>query len=443
MGISRFQTKARLADVQCAGRLYRACIRGPPVLPGLDSPPNSGSFSAESHFLSVSASACMGNSIMSILAGSTSLHEVARPREYRDDDAMPAPASKHARPKRSSRPIGRKVPTGEPTSNSTLYAVARVARVSTATVSRFFNNPDMVAPATAQRVRDAVERLGYVPNLLAGGLAGNRTRLVSAVIPSISESLFASTIQAFNDTLVATGFSVTLGLSGDRDQYVNRQVLSIIGHRPAGIILTGPTLPSEARRHLIGSGITVIETWDLPTNPIDLVVGFSHEAAGRAIAEHALNLGRRNAFVLSGSGTRALTRRQSFADAMMASGTPEPIFVTFDTPTNYRHGRIAVASHLDSGNRPDVIVCSSDWSAHGALDELRSRGVHVPDDVAVIGFGDLDFAADLQPSLSTVKIDGHIMGERAAQFMLRRIEGQAIEHPIVDIGFSLVQRASG
>ncbi len=355
---------------------------------------------------------------------------------------MPAPTSQHARPKRSSKPKGRKTLAGPPSSSSTLDAVARVANVSTATVSRFFNNPDMVAPATAERVRDAVEQLGYVPNLLAGGLAANRTRLVSAVIPSISESLFASTIQAFNDTLVATGFSVMLGLSGDRDQHVNRQVLSMIGHRPVGIILTGPTLPSDARRHLMGSGITVIETWDLPTDPIDLVVGFSHEAAGRAIAEHAIKHSRRRAFVLSGSGTRALARRHSFVSTMVANGAPEPVVVTFDTPTNYRHGRIAVASHFDSGSRPDLIICSSDWSAHGALDELRCRGVRVPDDVAVIGFGDLDFAADLQPSLSTVKVDGHIMGEKAAQFMLHRIEGLSIEQPVVDIGFSLIRRES-
>lgn len=355
---------------------------------------------------------------------------------------MPAATSKHPPRKRVLKPRIRKAPANTSSSSSTLDAVAKAAEVSTATVSRYFNNPGMVAPATAQRVREAVEQLGYVPNLLAGGLAASRTRLVSAVIPTISESLFASTIQAFNDTLATNGFSVMLGLSGDRDQHINRQVLSMIGHRPVGIILTGATLPRDARRQLEGSGISVIETWDLPSDPIDLVVGFSHEAAGTAIAEHALNQGRRRAFVLSGSGTRALARRQAFTKRMITSGAPQPVVATFDTPTNYRHGRTAVASHLENGCRPDVIVCSSDWSAHGALDELRCRGVRVPDDVAVIGFGDLDFAADLEPSLSTVKIDGHIMGEKAAQFMLRRIEGSVIEQRVVDIGFSLIRRSS-
>lgn len=355
------------------------------------------------------------------------------------------PHSPPTRPKKEKpAKAGRRLTAHEPVaSQSTLKAVARAADVSTATVSRFFNAPGMVTSATAQRVREAVERLGYVPNLLAGGLASNRSRLVTAVIPTISQSLFASTIQAISDTLTANGFNVMLGLSGAHDEHVNRQVLSMIGHRPEGIILTGPTLPNEARRRLKGSKITVIETWDLPAAPIDLVVGFSHEAVGRAIAAHVLSQGRRRAFVLSATGVRALARRYGFAKAMMEHGAPEPVVATFDTSTSYRHGRLAVASHLDGGSRPDVVVCSSDLSAHGAIDGLRSRGVRVPEDIAVIGFGDLEFAADLQPSLTTVKIEGNVIGQKAADFMLRRSEGRRVEKSVVDIGFKLVQRASG
>jgi LacI family transcriptional regulator, gluconate utilization system Gnt-I transcriptional repressor len=273
-------------------------------------------------------------------------------------------------------------------------------------------------------------------------LASSRTRLVAAVIPEISQSLFASTIQSLCDTLADTGYGVMLGLTGAHDQYVDQQVLSIIGRRPEGIILTGPTLSLETRRRLKSSEITTIGTWDLPAEPIDLVVGFSHEAVGRAVAVYALKTGRRRAFVASASGVRALARRYGFAKAMMEGGAAEPTAAAFATPTTYRYGRTAVAAHLDSGGRPDIIVCSSDWSAHGALDELRSRNVRVPDDVAVIGFGDLEFASDLQPSLTTIKIDGHVIGLKAAQFLLRRMQGQRIEDPVADIGFTLVRRDS-
>lgn len=355
---------------------------------------------------------------------------------------MSASRSKRSTPKVTRRKTRRPDFRRPLPASSTLDAVAHAAEVSSATVSRFFNSPQRVSPRTAQRVREAVERLGYVPNLLAGGLASSRTRLVAAVIPEISQSLFASTIQALTDTLAATGYSVMLGLTGAHEEHADRQILSIIGRRPEGIILTGPTLPLEARRRLQGAEITVIETWDLPAEPIDLVVGFSHEAVGRAIAAHALAIGRRRAFVASATGVRALARRYGFAKAMLERGAPEPTVATFQSPTTYRHGRAAVAAHLEAGGRPEIIVCSSDWSAHGALDELRSRGIRVPEEIAVIGFGDLDFASDLEPSLTTVKIDGSVIGQEAADFLLRRTQGQRIDNPVVDIGFTLIRRGS-
>lgn len=356
------------------------------------------------------------------------------------DGAMPNSkrlARRRPRPRVPARPAR----TAQP--GSTLDEVARVAEVSAATVSRFFNTPDLLAPATAQRVREAVDKLGYIPNLVAGGLASNRTRLVAAVIPSISHLIFASTIQSLIDTLADAGYSVLLALSGENDEHANRQVLSIIGRRPDGIILTGSRLAAETRRRLRQTEISTIETWDLPPDPIDLVIGFSHEAVGREIARHALATGRRRAFVVSATGVRALARRYGFAREMMEQGAPEPAVATFEGPTTYRHGRQAVAAHLGAGGRPDIIVCSSDWSAHGVLDELRSRGVRVPTDIAVVGFGDLDFASELEPGLTTVKIDGAVIGRKAAEFFLRRAQGQPIKESVVEIGFTLVRRQSG
>jgi len=328
-------------------------------------------------------------------------------------------------------------------SATTLDAVASAARVSSATVSRFFNSPEMLSPATAQRVRNAVKEIGYVPNLLAGGLASSRSRLVAATIPTVSQSIFASTIQSLTDSLADDGYSVMLALTGSADENVQRQLLSIIGRRPDGIILTGTMLDTAARKQLRHTGIATIETWDLPDDPIDLVVGFSHQVVGETVARRALALGRRRALVVSATGVRALARCYSFARTMVENGAREPVVSSFAT-TTYGRARRAVAAHLDGGqSKVDVIFCSSDWGAHGVLDELRQRGIQVPDDIAVIGFGDLDFASDLNPSLTTVKIDGTVMGKHAARFLMLRARRQKIDQPIVDIGFSLIVRESG
>jgi LacI family transcriptional regulator, gluconate utilization system Gnt-I transcriptional repressor len=352
---------------------------------------------------------------------------------------MPAPKRpriKHSRSRRAERP--------RPSLNSApISEVAAAAGVSTATVSRFFNSPAKLKARTASKVRKAVDDKWYVPNMLAGGLASSRSRLVAAVIPTISQSIFSSTIQALTDALADAGYSVILGLTGAGDERVQRELLSIIGRRPDGIILTGSLLDGAARKQLKATGITTIETWDLPSNPIDLVVGVSHQAIGRAVARHALALGRRDSLVISASGVRARARRDSFSRTMLEGGAPEPIVASFAGTTTYGQGRRAMAAHLDAKKPCDLVVCSSDWSAHGALDELRARDIRVPEEIAVIGFGDLNFAAELSPALTTVKIDGGMIGRQAAAFLMSRARGEKIERPVVDIGFSLIARDSG
>jgi LacI family gluconate utilization system Gnt-I transcriptional repressor len=173
------------------------------------------------------------------------------------------------------------------------------------------------------------------------------------------------------------------------------------------------------------------------------VVGLSHDAVGRAVARYSLKKGYRRTLIITASGARALARRQSFSRAMRAGGAPEPSVAAFSVATTFGQGRSAVAEHLAGGGRPDLIVCSSDLCAHGALNELQLRGIRVPADVAVIGFGDLDFAAQLTPALTTVKIDGARIGNEAVKFLMQRARGIKIERPVVDIGFSLLARESG
>jgi LacI family gluconate utilization system Gnt-I transcriptional repressor len=329
-------------------------------------------------------------------------------------------------------------------SATTIDDIAAAAGVSTATVSRFFNTPGMLKTKTADKVRAAVAANGYVPNVVASELASNRSKLVAAVIPVVAQSIFNTTIQALTDSLAEEGYSVMLGLSGNADEHLHRQLLSIVGRRPDGIILTGPMVDGAARKLIVSAGIPTIETWDLPKNPIDLVVGVSHEAIGVAVAQHALRQGRRSALIVSATGPRALARRESFSRTMIQGGTREPAIASFSGPTTFGHGRSAVAAHLDGRARDiDLIVCSSDLSAQGAIHELQRRGVRVPEDIAVIGFGDLNFAAELTPALTTVKIDGALIGKQAVKFLMQRAQGKRIERPIVDIGFSLVVRESG
>lgn len=324
----------------------------------------------------------------------------------------------------------------------TLAEVANLAKVSSATVSRFINSPERVARPTADRVRDAIAQTGYVPNLLAGGLASNRSRLVAALVPSLSQSIFSATIQAMTDELSANGYHVFLALIGNRNEHMADMLDSVLGRRPDGLILTGGGLTAAMRERLSHERPMIIETWDLPEHPIDMAVGFSHEAVGRAVGLYAIEKGYKHPFVISANGSRALARRYGFTRVFSEHGFDEPPFTVFNMPTSLRHGRQGLASFLDAGGQPDLVVCSSDWTAHGVIIEARSRGIRVPEDLAVIGFGDLEFAADIDPPLTTVRIDGGVIGRQAAAFLLQRAQGRQPENRIVDVGFKLVTRAS-
>lgn len=321
-----------------------------------------------------------------------------------------------------------------------LSDVARAAGVSAATVSRFFNAPDKLTAQTRERVRAAVALLGYVPNMVAGGLASSRSRLIAVIVPAVTHSIFSATIQAMTDALSDAGYSVILGLTGEADEHMDAVLLSVLGRRPDGVILTGAVRSDEARSKLRAAGVPVIETWDIPEDPLDRVVGFSHRAVGRLVAEHALARGARRALLISADGRRATDRRAGFREAFEAGGGQAPEGIVFGGATTFGQGRAGLARALDAGERPDLVVCTSDWSAHGVLTEALRRGVRVPEDIAVVGFGDLDFSAETEPPLTTVRIDGAAIAREAVGMLV----GPRGEGPqIVDIGFELVKRTSG
>jgi LacI family gluconate utilization system Gnt-I transcriptional repressor len=233
-----------------------------------------------------------------------------------------------------------------------------------------------------------------------------------------------------------------LGQSGYDATREDALLDAIIGRRPDGVIITGVMHSTQARRRLAAAGIPIVETWDLTPTPIDMLVGFSHEKAGAAVAEYLAYREVKRPAILSADDYRAGLRRKGFVEAAARRGyTDVPVHLV-PTPTTLGSGRRALADALDADPRIDAVFCSSDVLAIGALTEAQARGRPVPQDLRVFGFGDLDFAAFTYPALSTVRIDGTAIGRQAAQFVIDRVAGHPIEKRIVDLGFKLIARAS-
>jgi LacI family transcriptional regulator, gluconate utilization system Gnt-I transcriptional repressor len=324
----------------------------------------------------------------------------------------------------------------------TLHDVAKLAGVAPITASRALNTPNQVSAEVLKKVGDAVARTGYVPNLLAGGLASTRSRLVAAVVPTISGPVFLESVQSLTEALAERGYQMMLGQAGYTGSREDALLEAIIGRRPDGIVLTGILHSPEGRRRLLASGIPVVETWDLTPTPIDMLVGFSHVEVGRAVASFLHQKGRRKFGVVAGDDERASRRMAAFQAAAQALGLPPVREVVVPAPTTLHSGRAALARLAHERDYVDAIFCSSDLLALGVMTEAQALGIQVPAQLAVVGFGDLDFASDLHPALTTVRINGAAIGRQAAQFIVDRAEGRSVDTRVVDIGFSIVDRQS-
>lgn len=321
---------------------------------------------------------------------------------------------------------------------ATLHQVAQAAGVSLITASRALAKPDKVAAATLQRVREAAAALGYVPNLMAGGLKAQRSRTVAALVPVISVPQFLPTVQALTETLDAAGYQLVLGQTGYDRSREHALLQTLIGRRVDGIVvagLLGATADAEGIRRL---GIPVVETWDLGPQPLDMLVGFSHAQAGAAVARFFLARRWRRLGLVSADDERARQRVQGFCEA---AGADLPV-AWVPAPATVASGRAGLAELLRREPRLRAVHCSSDLVALGVLNEARARGLRVPQDLAVCGFGDADFSAALEPALSSVRIAAAEIGRRAATMILQRCAGQAVVPAVVDVGFEIVERAS-
>ena len=330
--------------------------------------------------------------------------------------------------------------------DATLADVAKLAGVSPITASRALHQPHLVAPDTTSRVRDAADTLAYVPNLLAGGLRSRKSRLVTAVIPSTQNPVFEEMIHTLRNELLGSGYQLMLGMSDYGASSEDELLDAIISRRPDGIVLTGVVHSPSLRRRLIGAKIPVVETWDLTPTPIDMLVGFSHEKIGRAAAEYFIRRGARKPALIMAEDQRSLLRRDGFLAVAAEQDVAVAGCMIVPAPSVLGMGRSGLGKLLAADPDIDAVFCSSDQLAMGVLFEAIARGIAIPGQIAVMGFGNLNASADTYPALTTVAVDGNLIGRQAARLLLERVgeaePSQLSQSPIIDIGFRIITRAS-
>ncbi|MFJ3486758.1 LacI family DNA-binding transcriptional regulator [Pseudomonas sp. NPDC090202] len=326
--------------------------------------------------------------------------------------------------------------------------VARLAGVSKMTVSRVLAGRD-VSPLTTQRVQAAIDSLGYLPDASAGTLSSGRSEFVVALVPSLVSSNFADTVRGLNDVVRERGLCLLLG---DTDYHLDQEALlvrTLLRHRPLGVMLTGSAHLDTTRQMLRQAQVPVVETWDVPDDPLDQSVGFSNAEAAASMVRHLHAKGYRRIAFIGGASPldhRGQQRQQGYLLALTALGLAPRLIEHGDSPITMSHGGESVGLLLEQWPDTDAVICVSDLSAFGAIMECHRRGLKVPQDIAVAGFGDFEVSRYCTPTITTIAVDPYQIGRRAGELLLAadkaRRDGQPRPAEVVVTGYEIVSRES-
>lgn len=328
--------------------------------------------------------------------------------------------------------------------------VAERAGVSTMTVSRALKKGGPISDETRRRIMAAVDELGYVLDQTAGTLSSKRSGFVATLIPSINNSNFSDTVRGISEAIEGSGLQLLLGRTDYLVEKEETLIESMLTRRPEGIILTGGSHTPRSRRLLESAGIPIIETWDLPQEPIEHVVGFSNAAATRSLVHDLFARGYRNIGFIGGTSnrdTRGADRRAGYTQAIAELGLGQSRIISFGSPPiSMEQGGEAIVQLVTQWPEVDAAICVSDLSAFGALMECHRRGWAVPDRIAIAGFGDFEVSRCAHPRLTTISVDAIGIGRMAGDLLLRAIEarreGDLVPPETNMMPFRVIQRES-
>lgn len=304
--------------------------------------------------------------------------------------------------------------------------VAAACGLSEMTVSRVLRGQAGVSPANAARVRAAAGALGYVPNRIAGALAGARVPLVAVIVPSLSNMVFPEVLMGLSSGLKDSDLQPVLGLGRYDTVFEERALAELLAWRPSAVVLTGLHHSPRTRAMLAQAGIPVVEIMDTDGAGMDCVVGLSQRGAGAQMGQAVVAAGHRNAVLLRSADDgdrRQQSRLDGFAETLAAAGVPVLGSLTYAGPSSLPKGRTLAHEALVRWPDVDFLYCANDMIAAGALFALQAAGRRVPEDTGLAGFSGLELLAGLCPRIATTDTRRFDIGQGAAGMILSRLAG--------------------
>lgn len=320
--------------------------------------------------------------------------------------------------------------------------VARVAGVSPITVSRALSYPEKVKEETRKKVADAVAQTGYVVNSFASTLRSGRSSIITVFVSSLLNPHFANSMQGLVDAIEGSRYHLMFAQTGYSEMVDQDVAGSALPFRPAGVVFTNIVRSEPARQSLRRLGIPVMEMWGLRPDPIDMLMAFSNYESGRLMGDHLGSKGYRRIGYSGHTRERGAERIEGFKAGLALHGAELVKVVPMEGTRQIPDGVAAFDTIRTEAPDVEAIFFGTDILASGAMLRALDLGLRVPEDIAIAGNGDLDFAEHIRPSLTTIHIPSYDMGLAAGRMMLRRLGGQEVASRVETQPISLKARQS-
>jgi len=306
----------------------------------------------------------------------------------------------------------------------TLDDVARIAGVSTATVSRCLNDSGKVTDRTREKVMQAVATLGYTPNFSARAMATKRTHTIGAVVPTIANDIFARGLQAFQDVLTKNGYTLLVSSTAYSPEREAEHIRTLVARGADGLLLIGYERDPSIYDFLEARQVPYLLAWVHEDGNPYPAIGFNNADAMETLARAVLDLGHRDIAIISGirdGNDRAAARVAGIQRALAQAGLNPDQTPIHETPYGIATGAAAFRDLMRHPTPPTAVMCVNDVLAAGALKQAQEDGLDVPADVSITGFDDIELAQLVTPMLATVHVPHREMGALAAQDLIARI----------------------
>lgn len=303
--------------------------------------------------------------------------------------------------------------------------VARRARVSPATVSRYFNRPEIVSYDARKRIEAAVQSLGYVPNAAARSLNRGATGTVGLIVPTLDNAIFAELTQAFSTALSRNSRTLLIAAHGYDLAREAVLVESLLEHRVDALALVGLKHEDATFDLVKRRGLPAIQVWNYRQRQPLPCVGVDNREVGQRATQHLLDLGHRDILFMFAEprmNDRAADRRSGALAAVADAGLKAPPERRIVCPYDVDAAKQLAVEALKSHDRPTAIFSGNDVIALGVLFAAMSLKMRIPDDLSIIGIGDFRGSAAVEPGLTTVRIPSRRIGQRAAEILVEMIE---------------------